>query len=40
MTRTINKNDINNSIQAVIALTNNGDIVLEEIGNWAARDAD
>jgi len=38
MTRTLNINEINNSIQAVLALTKNGDeVVLEENGNPVAK---
>lgn len=38
MTKTLNINEINNSIQAVLALTKNGDeVVLEENGNPVAR---
>lgn len=38
MTRTLNVNEINNSIQAVLALTKNGDeVVLEENGNLVAK---
>jgi len=38
MTRTLNINEINNSIQAVLALTRNGDeVVLEENGNPVAK---
>ncbi len=38
MTRTLKINEINNSIQAVLALTKNGDeVVLEENGNPVAK---
>jgi len=38
MTRTISISEINNSIQAILALTKNGDeVVLEENGNPVAK---